>query len=249
MTDLHAKPELTTIPVHNPADGSDVGSVSVDTPETVATKARELRLYQPEWEAMSARGRKPWLMKFQNWILDNAEHITDVVQSESGKPRAEASIEAPMAADLLNYFARNAEAFLADRHPRPHNPLMMTKRLTTVWRPYPVVGLIIPWNFPFANAALDGISAMGGAQGLDQERVPVVFDRREFHRMIGVVLAHDVRGCRAAGGQGRVHGAVQISSGDCDFSQHGRGFLGDGTAIGQSDADVLEQAQHEAQLL
>ena len=49
MTDLHAKPELTTIPVHNPADGSVVGSVSVDTPETVATKARELRLYQPEW--------------------------------------------------------------------------------------------------------------------------------------------------------------------------------------------------------
>ena len=39
MTDLHAKPELTTIPVHNPADGSVVGSVPVDTPETVATKA------------------------------------------------------------------------------------------------------------------------------------------------------------------------------------------------------------------
>ena len=46
---------------------------------------------------------------------------------------------------LLNYWARNAEAFLADRHPRPHNPLMMTKRLTTVspaisgrWLDHPV---------------------------------------------------------------------------------------------------------------
>jgi acyl-CoA reductase-like NAD-dependent aldehyde dehydrogenase len=37
---------------------------------------------------------------------------------------------------------------------------MKTKRLTAVYRPYPVVGLIIPWNFPFANASLDGIAAL-----------------------------------------------------------------------------------------
>ena len=78
MTDLHTKPQLTTIEVRNPADGSVVGEVPVDTPETVAAKAAELRLHQPEWEAMGAKGRKPWLLKFQDWILDNAEHITDV---------------------------------------------------------------------------------------------------------------------------------------------------------------------------
>ena len=79
MTDLHAKPELMTIPVCNPADGTLVGSVPIDTPESVAAKARELRLFQPEWEALGARGRKNWLLKFQGWILDNAEHITDVL--------------------------------------------------------------------------------------------------------------------------------------------------------------------------
>ena len=84
-------------------------------------------VYQPEWEAMGPKGRKPWLMKFQDWILDNAEHITDVVQSETGKPRAEASMEAPMTADMLNYWARNAEKFLADRHPKPHSPLRLRR--------------------------------------------------------------------------------------------------------------------------
>jgi acyl-CoA reductase-like NAD-dependent aldehyde dehydrogenase len=160
MTDLHAKPELMTIPVCNPADGTLVGSVPIDTPETVAAKARELRLFQPEWEALGPRARKNWLLKFQDWILDNAEHITDVLQSETGKVRAEASMEAPMTADMLNYWARNAEAFLADSHPKPHSPLMKTKRLTTAHRPYPVVGLIIPWNFPFMNGPLDGIPAL-----------------------------------------------------------------------------------------
>ena len=61
-------------------------------------------------------------------------------------------MEAPMSADVLNYWARNAEAFLADSHPKPHSLLTRTKRLTTVHRPYPVVGVITPWNFPFVNA-------------------------------------------------------------------------------------------------
>jgi acyl-CoA reductase-like NAD-dependent aldehyde dehydrogenase len=166
MTDLHARPQLNTIEVRNPADGAVVGEVPNDSPEAVAAKARELRLFQPEWEAMGAKRRRPWLLKFQDWVLDNAEHIADVVQSETGKPRAEASMEPPMTADLLNYWARNAETFLADRHPKPHSPLLRTKRLTTVHRPYPVVGLIIPWNFPFMNAALDGIPALAAGAAL-----------------------------------------------------------------------------------
>lgn len=60
MTDLHAKPELASISVRNPADGAVVGSVPIDTPETVTAKARELRLFQPEWEALGPRGRKTW---------------------------------------------------------------------------------------------------------------------------------------------------------------------------------------------
>ena len=117
---------------------------------TVAAKARELRLFQPEWEALGAKGRKKWLLKFQDWVYP---HITDVVQSESGKPGVEAAMEAPMSADALHYWARNAEAFLADSHPKAHNLLTRTKRLTTVHRPYPLVGVITPWNFPFVMPA------------------------------------------------------------------------------------------------
>jgi acyl-CoA reductase-like NAD-dependent aldehyde dehydrogenase len=166
MTAIQPDTRQSTIEVRNPADGTVVGEVPNDAAETVAAKARELRLFQPEWEALGPRGRKKWLLKFQDWVLDNAEHITDVVQSETGKVRADASIEAPMTAGLLDYWASNAEAFLGDRHPKPHNLLMMTKRLTTVYRPYPVVGLIIPWNFPFANASLDGIAALAAGAAL-----------------------------------------------------------------------------------
>jgi acyl-CoA reductase-like NAD-dependent aldehyde dehydrogenase len=160
MTDLQAPPRLTTIEVRNPADGVVVGHVPIDSPEIVAQKANELRSHQPEWEAIGAEGRKRWLLRFQGWMLDNLEHLTDVLQSETGKTRAEASAEGPASADILNYFAQNAGSFLADRHPKAHSPLMRTKRLTTTYHPYPVVGLIIPWNFPLMNVALDGVAAL-----------------------------------------------------------------------------------------
>ena len=160
MTAVQPKTEATTIMVRNPADGSVVGAVPIETPADVAAKARELRLFQPEWEALGPRGRKHWLLTYQDWVLDNAEHITDVLQSETGKPRSEASIEAPLTATLLDYWARHAEQFLADEHPRSFSPFAVTKKLTTVYRPYPVVGVITPWNYPFVMPALDLVAAL-----------------------------------------------------------------------------------------
>lgn len=160
MTNTESKTNQVTIEVRNPADGKVVGEVPIETAEAVAAKVRELRLFQPEWEAIGARGRKAWLLKFQDWIIDNTEHIIDVLQSESGKTRLDASAEPPGSADLLNYWAGNAQKFLADTHPKPHSPLGMAKKLTTVYRPYPVVGVITPWNFPFFAPAMDVVPAL-----------------------------------------------------------------------------------------
>ncbi len=160
MTAIQPKAQTATIQVRNPADGALVGEVPTDTPEAVAAKAGELRRFQPAWENIGPKGRKAWLLKFQDWVVDNTEHLIDVLQSETGKTRADASVELPATADLLNYWAGNAEKFLADRHPKPHSPLAAAKKLTTVYRPYPVVGVITPWNFPFAMPSMDVIPAL-----------------------------------------------------------------------------------------
>ena len=160
MSETNAKAHRMSIEVPNPADGKVVGEVPIETAEAVAAKVRELRLFQPEWEAIGPKGRKAWLLKFQDWMIDNSEHIIDVLQAETGKSRVDASIEPTACADLLNYWAGSAERFLADIHPTPHSPLARVKKLTTVYRPYPVVGVITPWNFPFAMPGLDVIPAL-----------------------------------------------------------------------------------------
>ncbi len=149
------QPKIQAITVHNPADGSVAGSVPIDGSDVVAAKAAQLRAAQPEWEAIGPRGRKKWMLKWQEWILDNLDHLTEVLMSETGKSRWDANIEPTLLADGINYWASNAEAFMADRQAGAHIPLFKVKKFTTVYRPQPLVGVITPWNFPLAMPGLD----------------------------------------------------------------------------------------------
>lgn len=149
------QPKIDSITVHNPADGIVAGSVPIDGPDVVAAKAAQLRAAQPEWEAIGPRGRKKWMLKWQEWILDNLDHLTEVLMSETGKSRWDANIEPTLVADGVNYWASNAEAFMADRQAGAHIPLFKVKKFTTVYRPQPLVGVITPWNFPLAMPGLD----------------------------------------------------------------------------------------------
>lgn len=130
------------------------------SPSAVSVIAEQLRRAQPEWEALGARGRAVWLRRLRDWLLDEHERITDVIQAESGKTRAEAIAEVPVFCELLNYFAAKSPRFLADERPRPSGGMSLHKRLRVLRRPFPLVGVIAAWNFPLANPGLDVVPAL-----------------------------------------------------------------------------------------
>ncbi|QXN95589.1 aldehyde dehydrogenase family protein [Nocardia iowensis] len=146
--------------VRNPADGRQVGRVPDNPGAVVAAEVGQLRAAQADWEACGVRERAQWLLRWQDWLIDNAARLTDVVQSETGKTRFDAEIEVPAAIDLAKYWARNAPRFLADERPAPHSPIGRMKRLITVFRPYPLVGIITPWNLPLLNPCFDAFAAL-----------------------------------------------------------------------------------------
>ncbi|GGK60367.1 aldehyde dehydrogenase family protein [Nocardia camponoti] len=151
---------MAELDVRNPATGEVVGHVPVTTADEVARAVDQLRAHQPAWEALGADGRKEWLLKLQDWLIDNTEELAAVLQSETAKPRVDALIDPAFAIDLLGYYARRAAKFLTDEHPSPHSPLARAKKLTVTYRPYPVVGVITPWNFPLAMPAIDIFPAL-----------------------------------------------------------------------------------------
>jgi acyl-CoA reductase-like NAD-dependent aldehyde dehydrogenase len=146
--------------VRSPADGSVVASLPDQGGEEVRAAVAGLRRDQPAWEALGPSGRGEWVGRLRDWLFDNDERVGELLQRETGKPWQEAALEVPLGIDLLEYYRRRAEGFLADSHPRPHDLLTASKKLTITYRPHPVVGVICPWNNPILLALGDAVPAL-----------------------------------------------------------------------------------------
>jgi acyl-CoA reductase-like NAD-dependent aldehyde dehydrogenase len=191
--------------VRSPADGSFVASVPDQGREEVRAAVARLRRNQPAWEALGPRGRGEWLGRLGDWLFDNDERLTELLQRETGKPWQEAALETPTAIDLTEYYRKRAEVFLADSHPRPHSLLTASKKLTIAYRPYPVVGVICPWNFPVMIALADAIPALlaGAAVAIKPSELTPLATREIVRGWREELAAPDVLEClTGAGGTG-----------------------------------------------
>lgn len=157
---LKSLPTATVITVWSPADGRVVDSVPVMDANSIAEIVVDLRVAQRGWEQLPVQARARHLLAFRDWLLDNEFRLARLLQLETGKPWAEANLEIPYIVDAINYYARTAPRLLADRTPPRHGLIAATKRQLVVQRPYPVVGVITPWNFPLGLSILDAIPAL-----------------------------------------------------------------------------------------
>jgi acyl-CoA reductase-like NAD-dependent aldehyde dehydrogenase len=151
---------MEQLEVHNPTTGAPISSVPVDSPAAVAEAVDRVRASQAGWEALGIEGRYRWLSRLRDWLLDNSERVIDTMQAETGKVRADAANEPAYLADLINFYGTRAARFIGDESVRPHTPLLAAKKLRVQYRPYPVVGIISPWNFPLILALGDAIPAL-----------------------------------------------------------------------------------------
>lgn len=151
---------LEAIAVRNPATGDTISVVEVDSPAAVKEAVDRVRANQAEWEALGIKGRAHWMGLLRDWLLDNADRVTDTMQAETGKVRAEAANEAFYLADQINFYSSKARGFLREEKIRGHSLLTASRKLRIQYRPYPVVGVISPWNFPLVLSLGDAIPAL-----------------------------------------------------------------------------------------
>ena len=153
-----ASPAKTDIPhevvVKCPATGQLVGSVPVATSVEVEAVAARLRAAQPGWQQMGVDGRARWLGKWRDWLLDHTDELLTVLQLETGKSWGDTCVEIA-GVQIINYWIDKAGEFLADETVRPYGAANAAKKLTIGYEPYPLVGVITPWNGPLSVPLLD----------------------------------------------------------------------------------------------
>jgi acyl-CoA reductase-like NAD-dependent aldehyde dehydrogenase len=136
---------------YDPATGEEIGRVPLFSTEEVREAVARAREAQKSWRAFSYRERGERVLRAREIVSQRMDEIALLIARESGKPFAEAiSMEIVPTLDLMQFFARRAEKLLrAERINIGHYKwLARTSRIE--YRPLGVVGIISPWNFPWA---------------------------------------------------------------------------------------------------
>ena len=134
------------LPFINPATGERFGSIPVATHADVRTAVDEMRAASSAWGSRSMGDRERVLRQLYVLLLDEVDQITAIVTQDTGKPRQDALIELYT---CLNYFRttlKKAPRWLKDE--RVGTGLQFLKHASLKHKPYGVVAVIAPWNYP-----------------------------------------------------------------------------------------------------
>lgn len=155
------KPETAELISRNPATGKENGRAPLTDPEEVALAVNRARTAQARWATRSFRERGRLIMKARRIILDELDEIALLISQETGKPVAEAiAMEMSGVLDLMQYFARRTAALLWPKRISLGQYALMGRSSYEIYKPLGVVGIISPWNFPWATPMAEVVMAL-----------------------------------------------------------------------------------------
>ncbi|MDI9893112.1 aldehyde dehydrogenase family protein [Rhodococcus sp. IEGM 1381] len=215
MTDQIERTTVSTFESLDPRTGVALATYPIaDATEVEAVVARA-RSAARWWDTQGFAGRKRWLLEFKSAIARDAASLAAVIAAETGKPDEDSLLEVMLGVEHIDWAARNAEKTLRQRKVGS-GLLAVNQKAYVGYRPFGVVGVIGPWNYPLYTPM--GSIAYALAAGNT-----VVFKPSELTPGVGVWLAEKWASLAAA------HPVFQTVTGDGST----------GTALVESGVDKI----------
>lgn len=146
---------------HDPATGEEIGRAPLLEASEVAAAVEKARAAQPAWAKLSYGDRARFILRAREIVLDQLDDIAKLISCETGKPVTEAiAMEIVPTLDLMHYFASNTKQILKRKRIGLGQYNYMARTSYIVYKPFGVVGIISPWNFPWATPLDEVVMAL-----------------------------------------------------------------------------------------
>jgi len=132
----------------NPTTNKVIESFTELTDEQVNEAVEKAASTYENWKKTSYKSRAAILHKVAGLLREKKDMLAKMITLEMGKLLAHADGEIKLSAEIFDYYAKNAESFLADKilHPTHGDALIRHS-------PIGVLLGVEPWNFPFYQVA------------------------------------------------------------------------------------------------
>lgn len=138
-----------SLEIHNPADGSVVGTIGYGSKVDALAAVDAAREAFPSWAGMPARARADILQRAGGLLNERAGRIGYILALESGKRLPEAVAEVRFAAEYFRWFAEQARRPAGELLPQE----IPNRRHLMLAQPMGVALCLTPWNFPVSIQA------------------------------------------------------------------------------------------------
>jgi len=135
--------------------------ITVSTREDVADALARARTAQKAWARVPIAERARIVRGAVDRLVEHRDEAIADIREDTGKTRAETlMIEIIAACDFINHWSACAVRDLSDEVRKTHGFMRPLKKLLIHYRPLGVVGVITPWNGPFALAVNPTVQAL-----------------------------------------------------------------------------------------
>jgi succinate-semialdehyde dehydrogenase/glutarate-semialdehyde dehydrogenase len=133
----------------------------------IAAAIEKSREAQSLWAALPYHERAKRLSGARRYLASHIDEVTEIIHQDNGKLKIDAlAAEVLPAVMALDYYIKKGRNFLAPHTIPPGSLLMFNKRSRIIYRPYGVVGIISPWNYPFAIPFSEVVMALLAGNGV-----------------------------------------------------------------------------------
>jgi acyl-CoA reductase-like NAD-dependent aldehyde dehydrogenase len=138
-------------PSINPSTGKIISYTLINSVEDLERAVAVAKIAQHEWAKLSFHERAEYLFRMRDYIVQHTDQLAEIISHDNGKTKMDAlSTELLSVAMAITFYAKNAKKILKRRYLRGGSILTVNKRSYVDRVPVGVVGIISPWNYPFA---------------------------------------------------------------------------------------------------
>ena len=176
-----------SISLRDPWSGDDDGALLALSGPQLWARTQMLRVAQPAWAALGAKRRGEALHAFADTVEAERGILVSALTRDTGRI-IESEIELAGVLSALRRWADIAPVLLTgaeERRPSEVTPFELSGQLV----PYPLVGVISPWNFPLLLTLIDAVPAL--AAGCAVLLKPSEVTPRAAEQLISLLQRHD----------------------------------------------------------
>jgi len=163
----------------NPANGKVVFTNRETTEKELITIHKKLKIAQKEWSKTSINFRIKLFKNLKKILQDNKEHLSEVVLKEAGKLKFDFDAEFYDILDSIDYYINELLNFRFVQDFDINKTAFPSTKAYYQFVPLGVVGLIMPWNFPFYTPMIYIISNILAGN-------TVLFKPSEYSTQVGI---------------------------------------------------------------